>query len=131
MKVKTNYAVSILALGEGFLGKLIPLPLLCFKHCRLPLCWGGCWDGFPEGYLKDKGETDLASLPNCPARSVHNCDFLLQLLSLASEAIIQFLLGGHQRGQPTRRCMLGVAYLSTEVLNHWASADVIEGPGCG
>lgn len=72
-----------------------------------------------EGDLKDEGETDLASLvvcsSNCPSRSVRNCHFLPQLLSFASEAIIQLLFSGHQRGQPTRKCMLGVVNQSLRV----------------
>lgn len=93
---------------------------------------GGCWERFLEGDLKDERETDLASLvtffSNCPSRSVHNCDFLPQLLSLVCEAVIHFLPSGHQRGQPTRRCMSGGANLSTEVLNHRAHAEAARVP---
>lgn len=130
MKVKTNYAVSILALGEGLLGKLTPpLALLQTLQAAVLLGWVLGW---VSRRILEGRRGDRFSFPsNCPARAVHNCDFLPQLLSLASEAIIQFLLGGHQRGWPTRRYVLGVANLSTEVLNHWTRADVVEVPGCG
>lgn len=81
VKVKTNYAVSF----WHYERLLRTLPLHCFEHCRL--FSAGRVRRDPRRRWKMKGArlgSFAAFSSSFPARSLHNHDFLPQLLSLAS-----------------------------------------------